>query len=83
MNPQSPTNGEKNPEPGLINYQQGEMKKTIAYYHKDVMDSKSTPRLGDKVEFNIVQVSWCSIINSKTFAEIAYLLSKAPKCLFY
>lgn len=52
---QSPNNGDKSPERGLINYQQGDVKKTIAYNHKDV-DPKCSPRLGEQVEFNIVQV---------------------------
>lgn len=53
-NPQSPTNGEKNPDPGLINYQQGDVKSTIAFYHKDNEGRKC--HVGDEVEFDVVQV---------------------------
>lgn len=52
---QSPNNGEKHPDPGLINYQQGDTKKAISFYQKDV-EGKAQLHLGDKVEFNIVQV---------------------------
>lgn len=57
-NAQSPTNGEKQPDPGLINYAQGDTKKAISFYQKDV-EGKMILRIGDKVQFDIVQV--CSV----------------------
>lgn len=40
-------------ESGMISYQVNGAKKTVAFYLKDL---RSTPRMGDKVEFNICQV---------------------------
>ncbi|XP_075229426.1 cold shock domain-containing Unr isoform X2 [Lycorma delicatula] len=53
-NIQSPGNGDKPPESGIISYQSNGSKKTIAYYVKDC--DKGTPHEGDKVEFNVSQV---------------------------
>ncbi|XP_069686487.1 RNA-binding protein Unr isoform X1 [Periplaneta americana] len=52
---QSPGNGEKSAESGIINYQVNGTKKTIFFYSKDC-DPKNLPRVGDKVEFDICQV---------------------------
>jgi hypothetical protein len=48
---QSPGNGEKSSESGVINYQVNGTKKTIFFYSKDC-DPKNFPRIGDKVSSN-------------------------------
>lgn len=54
---QNGTNGNgtehTNNDSGLISYQVNGVKKTVAFYLKD---QRTTPRVGDKVEFNICQV---------------------------
>lgn len=54
-NSQSPGKADASPETGIINYQVNGTKKTIFFLAKDC-DPKNTPRIGDKVEFNITQV---------------------------
>lgn len=52
--PKSPIKSQERTEGGVISYGQGPNKKTIMYFLKDC---DKAPRVGDKVRFNICQVS--------------------------